>query len=84
MQPVENEIKTHFRLKAPSIKQQIEKWRALDDGEATAADGEYSSSPLKDGNKDSAIHSGVTSDFAKKAQALLTLLECTEEEMMVV
>ncbi|WWC92891.1 uncharacterized protein L201_007853 [Kwoniella dendrophila CBS 6074] len=36
--PFENEIKTHFRLKARSIKQQIENWKALDDGKACASE----------------------------------------------
>nr|XP_019043448.1 ubiquitin-conjugating enzyme family protein [Kwoniella bestiolae CBS 10118]OCF22378.1 ubiquitin-conjugating enzyme family protein [Kwoniella bestiolae CBS 10118] len=40
--PFENEIKTHFRLKSKSIRQQIEKWKDLDDGKPVTGDA-YSS-----------------------------------------
>nr|XP_018260191.1 uncharacterized protein I303_07108 [Kwoniella dejecticola CBS 10117]OBR82349.1 hypothetical protein I303_07108 [Kwoniella dejecticola CBS 10117] len=36
--PFETEIKAHFRLKAKSIKEQIEKWKKLDDGKAVSGD----------------------------------------------
>ncbi|KIR36597.1 ubiquitin-conjugating enzyme family protein [Cryptococcus deuterogattii MMRL2647] len=36
--PFENEIKTHFRLKAKAIRQQIEKWREMDDSKEVEAD----------------------------------------------
>ncbi|WVF68400.1 hypothetical protein IAT40_003165 [Kwoniella sp. CBS 6097] len=36
--PFENEVKTHFRLKARSIREQIKKWKTLDDGQQTKAD----------------------------------------------
>nr|XP_019009265.1 uncharacterized protein I206_05913 [Kwoniella pini CBS 10737]OCF48046.1 hypothetical protein I206_05913 [Kwoniella pini CBS 10737] len=40
--PFESEIKTHFRLKSRSIKQQIGNWRKLDDGKPISGDS-YSS-----------------------------------------
>ncbi|WWC95452.1 hypothetical protein V866_002316 [Kwoniella sp. B9012] len=36
--PFENEINTHFRLKSKSIRQQIEKWKELDDGKGISGD----------------------------------------------
>lgn len=36
--PFENEIKTHFRLKAKAIRAQIDRWKAEDDGKATNRD----------------------------------------------
>ncbi|WVQ77522.1 hypothetical protein IAR50_007208 [Cryptococcus sp. DSM 104548] len=36
--PFENEIRTHFRLKAKTIRQQIERWRALDDKQEILGD----------------------------------------------
>ncbi|WVO14986.1 hypothetical protein L204_102629 [Cryptococcus depauperatus] len=37
--PFENEIQTHFRLKASAIRTQIEKWKTLDDGKMIHGDG---------------------------------------------
>ncbi|OXC68093.1 hypothetical protein AYX13_03304 [Cryptococcus neoformans] len=36
--PFESEIKTHFRLKAKAIRQQIEQWREMDDNKEVEAD----------------------------------------------
>lgn len=36
--PFENEIKTHFRLKAKAIRAQIDRWKAEDDGKTTNRD----------------------------------------------
>lgn len=36
--PFENEIKTHFRLKAKSIRAQLDRWKAEDDGKPTNRD----------------------------------------------
>jgi DNA gyrase/topoisomerase IV subunit B len=35
---VENEIRTHFRLKAASIREQMAKWAEIDDGRAITGD----------------------------------------------
>lgn len=36
--PFENEIKTHFRLKAKAIRAQLDRWKAEDDGKPTNRD----------------------------------------------
>ncbi|KAL1412563.1 hypothetical protein Q8F55_000310 [Vanrija albida] len=36
--PFENEIKTHFRLKADVIRAQLEQWKTIDDGKSTTGD----------------------------------------------
>ncbi|KAK8849763.1 hypothetical protein IAR55_005099 [Kwoniella newhampshirensis] len=36
--PFENEIRTHFRLKAEDVRKQITRWKALDDGQAIKTD----------------------------------------------
>ncbi|OCF77874.1 ubiquitin-conjugating enzyme family protein [Kwoniella mangroviensis CBS 8886] len=49
--PFENEIRTHFRLKSKSIRQQIKKWKELDDGKGTSGDSFMSSASGGDKNR---------------------------------
>ncbi len=38
-EPFEDVIRTHYRLKARSIKKQLDQWLAQDDGKTTTPDG---------------------------------------------
>lgn len=38
-EPFEDVIRTHYRLKARSIKAQLDQWLIQDDGKATTSDG---------------------------------------------
>jgi hypothetical protein len=42
-EPFGDIIRTHFRLKARSIKVQLDDWLSKDDGKSTQSDGAYSS-----------------------------------------
>ncbi|WVR07973.1 hypothetical protein IAU60_005016 [Kwoniella sp. DSM 27419] len=68
--PFENEVSTHFRLKAEAIRKQIEQWRKLDDGQPVAADG-YVAPYLGSGTQGS---SSMTC-FERAAAEMLTLLD---------
>lgn len=65
MKIVENEIRTHFRLKAPSIREQLVKWEKMDDGRAVAGDSMSHGAPV----------SGKTTPFVQAATALKVLLD---------
>ncbi|WVQ95948.1 hypothetical protein IAU59_003047 [Kwoniella sp. CBS 9459] len=67
--PFENEVKTHFRLKARSIREQIKKWKALDDGQETNGDYYGASTPST-----STTRVGKTA-FEKAAEGMLKLLD---------
>jgi hypothetical protein len=42
-EPFSDIIRTHFRLKARSIKTQLDDWLRKDDGKSTQSDGAYNS-----------------------------------------
>ncbi|KAF8529120.1 ubiquitin conjugating enzyme family protein [Hysterangium stoloniferum] len=75
-EPFGDVIRTHFRLKSRSIRDQLDCWLGQDDGKPTSSDGGgYSPSPKKDLE---ANQSGSLSPFAKDIAELKTLLEDLE------
>ena len=85
---VASEIRTHFRLKAQAIREQLDRWQAMDDGNATAGDSMSAAGYVQHvqqvggtvlgGKKDNSKASGSASDFGKKAEALRKLLDDLE------
>ncbi|OCF34329.1 hypothetical protein I316_03843 [Kwoniella heveanensis BCC8398] len=65
----ENEVKTHFRLKSRSIREQIKKWKSLDDGKDTQCD-HYGSFVASNATGKLALPA-----FDKAAEGLLKLLD---------
>lgn len=70
LEPFADIIKTHFRLKARSIIEQLDDWLLRDDGKTTSADGGvYPAGTTKaDGS------SGSSNGLAKDVEELKTLL----------
>ncbi|KAK4687368.1 hypothetical protein P7C73_g2746, partial [Tremellales sp. Uapishka_1] len=64
--PFENEIKTHFRLKANAIREQLDKWKQMDDGKPI-----ISQNP---GRSEAASSTGETA-FDKSSAVLRRLLD---------
>lgn len=77
---VANEIRTHFRLKAKAIREQITKWKALDDGKST--DGPNNGGGLNmhssSGRKLATALAVTKTDFETKADAVKKLLKDLE------
>ncbi|TYJ53196.1 hypothetical protein B9479_006174 [Cryptococcus floricola] len=67
--PFENEIKTHFRLKAKTIRQQIGKWRAQDDKQEILGDN------WRDKNDPENTNPESKRGFAHCAREVLRLLD---------
>ena len=67
-EPFGNVIRAHFRLKAPSILKQLDKWLALDDGKMTQLDGAQASPSPGRGQ------SGSGSEFRRNVDELKSLL----------
>lgn len=73
-EPFADVIRTHFRLKAESIKKQLDAWLAKDDGKVTSGDGGYNGM----GKADAA---GSSNGFLKdinEMKAMLTQLQETK------
>ncbi|GJJ07550.1 hypothetical protein Clacol_001752 [Clathrus columnatus] len=72
-------IRTHFRLKAKSIREQLDRWLAQDDGKPTSGDGGYSHvHPVSKKGKEDSTGSGSSSPFGKDIKALKALLDSLE------
>ena len=73
-EPFADVIRTHFRLKARSICEQLDKWLAEDDGASTVGDGAFhqKTSPA------SGSSNGLAEDVTE-LKALLTKLHAGEE-----
>lgn len=76
-EPFEDVIRTHFRLKARSVRDQLDRWLALDDGRPTIGDGGgYTPTPKKEDTDEA---SGSQSTFAKDVMELKDLLTTLEK-----
>lgn len=79
-EPFKPVIHTHFRLKAKSVREQLDRWLAQDDGKATSSDGGYSHvHPVSKKNKDESGGSGSSSAFAKDVSEMKSLLDALEK-----
>lgn len=75
--PFENEIKTHFRLKANSIRAQLDRWKQEDDGRPTNRDNfglVHAGGPLSSSSSSSGASSSQT-PFDIAAKHLRELLD---------
>ncbi|KAJ8522297.1 hypothetical protein ONZ45_g1120 [Pleurotus djamor] len=74
-EPFGDVIRTHFRLKAQSIKRQLDEWLSKDDGKTTAGDG--------GGFVGSLVRTDAASSnngFAQDIEELKTLLDSLQED----
>lgn len=82
-EPFKPVIRTHFRLKAQTLREQLDRWLAQDDGKATTSDGGYSHvHPVSKKNKDESGGSSSSSAFAKDINELKSLLDALEKDEM--
>ncbi|KAH9854945.1 ubiquitin conjugating enzyme family protein [Lenzites betulinus] len=72
-EPWADVIRTHFRLKANSIKAQLDKWLADDDGVGTVGDGAYHQKAVASGSSN-----GLVEDVAE-LKHLLTRLQAGDD-----
>lgn len=71
-EPWADVIRTHYRLKANSIKAQLDKWLTDDDGVVTVGDGAFHQKAVASGSSN-----GLAEDVAE-LKALLTKLQTGE------
>ncbi|KAF8486525.1 hypothetical protein JB92DRAFT_3024154 [Gautieria morchelliformis] len=77
-EPFGDIIRTHFRLKARSVREQLDRWLAQDDGRPTTGDGGgYGSPQAKKGEGE---EGGSLSAFAKDVAALKKILATLEKK----
>ncbi|KAI0832813.1 ubiquitin conjugating enzyme family protein [Trametes gibbosa] len=72
-EPWADVIRTHFRLKANSVKAQLDKWLADDDGVGTVGDGAYHQKAVASGSSN-----GLAEDVAE-LKSLLTRLQAGDD-----
>lgn len=77
-EPFEDVIRTHFRLKARSVRQQLDEWLSRDDSRETAADGAESASLLANPRLKSVRSGGSFSADISQMKLLLDKLEKRE------
>lgn len=75
-EPFGDIIRTHFRLKARSIGEQLDRWLAQDDGRPTSGDGGGYGSPISKKNEGEAGAS--LSAFAKDVAEVKGILAALE------
>lgn len=76
-EPFGDIIRTHFRLKARSIREQLDRWLAQDDGKPTTGDGGGYGSPLTKKNDGESAGASLSA-FAKDVAELKGILEALE------
>ena len=81
-EPFGDVIRTHFRLKARSIRQLLDRWLAQDDGKQTSVDGGGYGSPLGKKNEGEESAGGSVSAFSRDVAEMKELLERLEEESL--
>ena len=76
-EPFGDIIRTHFRLKARSIQEQLDRWLSQDDGKLMSGDGGGYGSPLL--KKNEGEEGGSVSAFARDIAELKGILEGLEQ-----
>lgn len=71
-EPFADVIRTHFRLKAESIKKQLDEWLTKDDGKVTSGDGGYNGMGKSDATGSS---NGFLKDITELKATLTQLQE---------